>query len=149
PADEDAGAGDALGAAREDGVLGHGHDIVHADLAVRHGDLVASVNTHVDVERAHLFARSEHVQDGTACHGVESFDPSKKWRSARSDRACGAGGHAVCHAARATAGREACAPRLRPRTICTRSAGSTIPAWRAAWTSRSASLCEGRMAKPV
>ena len=40
-----------------------------ADLAVRHDDLVAGVGGHVDVERAHLAARREHVKDVGAFHG--------------------------------------------------------------------------------
>ena len=75
PADEDAGTRHTFRATREDRVLRQAGDGVNAHVAVRHDDLVAGVGRHVDVERAHLAARREHVQDVGAFHeAVSSVD---------------------------------------------------------------------------
>jgi len=70
PADEDGGAGQALGAAREDGVLRQAAHRLQAHLGIGREDLVAGVGGHVDVEGAHLAARGEHVQDVGAFHAL-------------------------------------------------------------------------------
>ena len=107
PADEDAGARHALRAAREDGVLRQAGDGVDADLAVRHDHLVAGVGCHVDVERAHLAARGEHVEDVGAFHGTSALNGELRRAASW-----------MCQRARGAARRSiTLAPLLRPDTM--------------------------------
>ena len=113
-------------------------DRVDADIGVRHDDLVAGVGRHVDVERAHLMARREHVEDVGTFHGVVSV------RSIPG---------AVSVGQRTRRDRATC-PRSRPRDCAPHDAQRergrrSSPAARAAATSASARACEATMAKPV
>ena len=112
-------------------------DAVDADLAVRHDDLVAGVGRHVDVERAHLPARREHVEDVGTFHGDLCDDSEDCEKKLMRQRAGGVGRRSITRAV------------LRADTMRSVRAGVDDAGRARGVDQRLGRACEGTMAKPV
>jgi len=98
----------------------------------------------LNVERAHLAAGGEHVEDVSAFHGrvrrLKEIGEIERGDQQRIAAPCGPFCAERCSSS---------APRLRPVTTTTRSAGSRAPAARAAAMTSAARSADGSTAKPV